>query len=218
MIKNKNYRRIVLVLVLIISLFVSMMTVTYAWFVEVKRTKPMYFKVGQLEYYYKNQNINDTFIDDTIIVPGMDLIEKNQSVKIYNTSKISSELRILIDVSYTIGDKTYRHILGDQETENRLIYEMSKEGERVQWDYGDDGFWYYIYEDNTNIIPVPNQDNKMGEIDILDSLKLNGDYFGNFVSAKDIVIKFTFQAKQSSNVEWNEIEWKELGIVTQSIN
>lgn len=223
MIKNKNYRRLVLALVLIVSLFVSTLTVTYAWFVEVKRTRPVYFKVGEIEYEYTSQNINDSFVDDTIIVPGMDLIVENESVAVYNKSTISSELRILIDVSYTIKGTNYRHIIGDVSDDSggkRLLYEMAtaKDDELWKWDYGDDGFWYFYETDDSSILPYVDPGGNAREIKILDSLKLNGDYFGNDVSAKNIVIKFTFQAKQSSYAEWNDVQWKELGTITQTIN
>ena len=108
---KKNNRRLILASLLLVFLFVSTLTVTYAWFIEVKRTSSVYFKVGEIEYVYHNQD--DDFIDEEIIVPGMDLIKEKCSFSIYNKSTISSELRVLITVSYNINGKSYRHVLGN---------------------------------------------------------------------------------------------------------
>ena len=211
---KSSYKRLILPIILVILLLISTLTVTYAWFIEVKRTSSVYFKVGEIEYVYHDQD--DDFIDGKIIVPGMDLIKEKCSFSIYNKSTISSELRVLITVSYKINGKSYRHVLGNPNEVN-LIYEMALDGSRVQWEYGDNGFWYFQESDTSTILPYvePNTERK---IEILKSLKLNGDYFGNEVSAKNVVIEFTFQAKQSSYAGWTDQNWEELGIVTQSID
>lgn len=145
----------------------------------------------------------------------MELINDGKAVSIFNKSTISSELRMLITVSYTINGQKYVHYLGNP-NDDKLIYSIATDNGREQWKYGAEGFWYFNESENSTILPyVP--PGTAREIKILESLKLNGDYFGNSISAKNVIIKFTFQAKQSSYAGWTDQEWKELGIITQSI-
>lgn len=212
---RKSYKRLVLPLILVVLLLISTLTVTYAWFIEVKRTSSVYFKVGEIEYEYQSGNWNDSFIDESVIVPGMELINDNKAVSIFNKSTISSELRMLITVSYTIDGTKYVHYIGNP-NDSSITYSIAKDGDRNQWEYGSGGFWYFHESESSTILPyVP--PGTAREIKILESLKLNGDYFGNSISAKNVTIKFTFQAKQSSYAGWTDQEWKELGDITQRI-
>ena len=224
MLIKSNNKRLILLVILVVLLFISTLTVTYAWFIEVKRTSSVYFKVGEIEYEYQSNNWNESFISKKVIVPGMELINDNKAVSIFNMSTISSELRVLITVSYTINGQKYIHYIGDP-NDNKISYALSKDvienngetSERELWKYGANGFWYFQESETSTILPYVSPGTSR-EIKILESLKLNGDYFGNDVSAKNVVIKFTFQAKQSSYAGWTDQQWKELGVITQSID
>ena len=54
-------------------------------------------------------------------------------------------------------------------------------------------------------IEPPNNTQQQTNIYILSSLILNGNYFGNTVSTKEVVVKIIYQAKQHDFASWDTI-------------
>ena len=150
--------------------------------------------------------LNRTFKSkNKVIVPGENLINEGEYLDLKNLSSITSEFRIALKV--TIGDTVYEL---NPDTEHILFKLCDKtETETFAWVY-DNGYYYYT-TDGTNRIMPPLNDGY--EIKILESLILDGNYFDNAFSMKDVVISIELQGKQNK-VDWDNINWEQLGEVT----
>lgn len=209
----KKYKLLVLLLVLcmIICIFAG---TSYAWFVKVKRTGAVYFKTGEVSYAIKYEEFEENFIDKKIVLPGDDLIKEGAVVYIENHSSISSSLRILIEVK--IKDEIY--YLGDTKN-TKLDYTMCSSENNYFWNY-DNGYWYYtLYKKVDGQVVLDEQGNKITHemiphleigqtkqnINIIESIVLDGNQFGNAFASNEITITIHFQARQAEYANWVSI-------------
>ena len=217
----KKYKTLILLLILCMVVCIFAGT-TYAWFVKVKRTGAVYFKTGEVEYSIDYNEFENNFTDDKIVLPGDDLIKQDKVVYIENLSSISSSLRIVIEVK--IKDVSY--FLGDPK-KNQLKYEMCSLENEYFWKY-DSGYWYYtLYKKENNqivldkngnpitteTIPPVNATGIVEQINIIQSIVLDGNYFDNGFASNDIMIVIHFQAKQADYANWDDI-----GAITKTFN
>lgn len=193
----------ILFLVMCISI-VSVAAVTYGWFVSVKRTGSVYFKTGEVKYVMTNDSFNNNFIKKSYIVPGEELLTSD--IYVINQSTISSNLRIKVIVEvngteYTV-DNINQYIIVDftEDWEYELVEISESKGENKYW---------YFNANNSQIIASTSSS---VNINIVESLKLNGATFGNSVASKDVIITIYFQGKQS-----NYATWEDLGSITKKL-
>lgn len=190
----KKYKLLVLLLVLcmIVCIFAG---TSYAWFVKVKRTGAVYFKTGEVEYSISNSNFKDNMISNQeYIIPGQDLVIENKIITITNSSSISSGLRVFIKV--TVNGKDY--VVTDDENGDIIsIFNSS-------WKYNSTDYCWYSYDGENEKMYEPNLSGSY-EIELFESLVLNGAKFGNTVAAKNVYVTIIFQGKQYEYANWGEV-------------
>ena len=192
----KKTKLIVLFLIMCISLL-SVAYVTYGWFVSVKRTGSVYFKTGEVKYVMTDDSFKNNFYNKSYIVPGEELLKSN--IYIINKSTISSNLRVKIEVEVNgtkyIVDNNNKFIIA--ELVDTWIYDTTD----------DTQCWYYTVNNSQVIENLANSTN----LDILESIKLNGNAFGTSIEKKKVKITLYFQGKQS-----NYATWEDLGSITKN--
>ena len=191
--------------ILAISLMFCLSSIVYAFYIVSQETSDLIFTTGNLDYEITEESCNDLFIDKTgsFIVPGEELVQTDKTIYIINKSTISSQLRIVIRVQV----KGTIYYVDDINT-NEIICTMS-----TGWVYNQtEQCWYYGGNDGE--IPAVTITNPTTNINILSSLKLNGNYFGNAVESSEVIITIIYQSKQAEYAEWDNIEEinKNLGI------
>ena len=191
--------------ILAISLMFCLSSIVYAFYIVSQETSDLIFTTGNLEYEITEESCNDLFVNKTgsFIVPGEELVQTGKTIYIINKSTISSQLRIVIRVK--VKDVTY---YVDDNNTNEIICALS-----TGWVYNQtEECWYYEGVDGE--IPAVTITNPSTNINILSSLKLNGNYFGNLVKSSEVEITIIYQSKQAEYAEWNNIEEinKNLGI------
>lgn len=220
-------RRLLLLIVALNLCIIVLAVVTFAWFVEVKRTNTIIFRAGEVDYRFENTEIQDAFIDNSlVIVPGQELL-KEDGLIISNHSTIMTQVRLRIIIRYTLHD-----LVTNEESDGiceltdannlALIGEMNEVFEEGIKKYGwvyqtdeDQGHWYYqIFEDDVgtnNIFLVPEDKNNGERIGVLTSLKLNGNVLGNMVEAENVVVTIYVQGKQANYVDWESLGYINIG-------
>lgn len=191
--------------ILAISLMFCLSSIVYAFYIVSQETSDIIFTTGNLDYEMTDESYNDLFVDktDSYIVPGEELIKSGKTIYIINKSTISSQLRIVIRVN--VADTTY---YVDAANTNEIICDVES-----GWVYNtNDQCWYYGGIDG-EIAPISSAGQTVN-INILSSLKLNGDYFGSIIESTQVNITIIYQSKQTEYAEWNNIEEinKNLGI------
>ena len=183
--------------ILAISLMFCLSSIVYAFYIVSQETSDLIFMTGNLEYEFTEDGYDNVFIEknNDFIVPGEELIKENQIVYIVNKSTISSQLRVIIevdigDVKYYLSESTNEGIVGEL-TDDWVYVESEKT-------------WYY--KDTEGEIPAVTQNNQSENINILSSLKINGNKLGNSIETKEVVIKIIYQAKQADYAEWDNVE------------
>lgn len=199
----KKYKLLVLLLVMCMVVCIFAGT-TYAWFVKVKRTGAVYFKTGEVEYSIDSAGFDDNFVEKTYVVPGDDLIIDGKTVYFYNNSSITSSVRVKIQV--VINGTSY--LIGESNT--GLIYEMYSSTTN-RWEYLN-GYWYYKNiktvegaEVTDEIIPALTAGVSQQQINLIKSIVLDGNVYGNSVATNQIQVKLYFQAKQADYADWTSI-------------
>ncbi len=183
--------------ILTISLMFCLTSIVYAFYVVTQETSDIIFTTGNLEYEITEESCNEMFIDKTnsFIVPGEELVQSGKTIYMINKSTISSQVRIVIRVK--VADQTY---YVDATNTNEIIAAVSD-----GWVFNEtDICWYYEGEDG--IVPAVTVANPTLNINILSSLKLNGNYFGNAVSSKEVTVTIVYQSKQAEYAKWDNIE------------
>ena len=179
-------------------LIISFVTITYAWFVQVKRTGAVYFKTGEVLYVITDDTFKNKLIDDEIIVPGQDLV-KSDPVYILNESTLSSNLRI----------KGYVTINGIKYNLNNIDNDEIIEKLDSMWIYDEASECFYPYENDEEKIFSAVLISQTGKTDtvinLIESLKLNGNIIGNSVSSKNVSITLIFQGKQANYASWSDL-------------
>lgn len=189
--KNKKILFLSLGLLLVVTTLVVSIA---AWLTDTVATDDTTFTIGDISY-----TLGGDFIEDGIIVPGQELIDGDPVVPftLTNNSTVTSELRVRVEVKLNETDFTDL---------NSIFTTNGFSGGNFVFATGwikDDlnNHWYYKGADlNTPIIPASNQ-----KITLLSTLKLDGSKVGNSYSMGTINIKFTFEAKQSDYVTWEEL-------------
>ena len=193
----KKSKLLILFMVMCLSI-VSIAAVTYGWFVSVKRTGSVYFKTGEVKYMMNEDSFENNFIKKSYIVPGEELLTK--TVYIINKSTISSNLRVMIEVevngSKYIVDSTNQYIIADLTDD--WVFDLEE----------DTDCWYF----NANNSQVIDHDSGTANINILESLILNGNTFGTSIASSKVKITLYFQGKQS-----NYATWVDLGKITKNL-
>ena len=183
--------------ILAISLMFCLSSIVYAFYIVSQETSDLIFTTGNLEYEITEESYNDLFVDKTgsFIVPGEELVQAGKTIYIINKSTISSQLRIVIRVK--VADTTY---YVDAANTNEIICDVES-----GWVYNtNDQCWYYGGIDG-EIDPISSVGQTVS-INILSSLKLNGDYFGSIIESTQVNITIIYQSKQAEYAEWNNIE------------
>ena len=197
--RNKN---LILTLIVTINVIIILAaTVTYAWFVQFKKSGSIYFKAGDITYELAPDEIDNTFkTSNSVIVPGEELVKEGEYFDIKNISSITSEFRIKIIVK--VKDATYELT---PETEE-ISFSMCKkqENETFEWVYEkkestNDGYWYYTLDGTNRTMPAKKEGYV---IKMIDSIILNGNYFDSSVSLSDVTISILLQGKQKM-VDWD---------------
>ena len=199
----KKYKTLILLLILCMVVCIFAGT-SYAWFVKVKRTGAVYFKTGEVEYSIDSEGFDNNFVDKQYVVPGDDLIIDGKTVYFYNNSSITSSVRVKIQV--IINGTSY--LIGEDNT--GLIYEMYSSSTN-RWEYLN-GYWYYKNiktvegaEVTDEIIPALTAGESQQQINLINSIVLDGNVYGNSISTKEIKVKLYFQAKQADYADWTSI-------------
>ena len=194
----KRQSTILLLLTTLFILVVSIATITYAWFVEVKRTGAVYFKTGEVVYVMNDDCFKNNLIDDTIIVPGQELVEKDP-IYILNESTLSSNLRV----------KGYVTINGIKYDLNNSSTDAIIEVFDSIWEYDTENQCWYAKENNAektfNAVTVSATGKQDTIINLITSIKLNGNVIGNAVESKDVSITLIFQGKQANYADWSDL-------------
>ena len=194
----KKQSTILLLLTALFILVVSIATITYAWFVEVKRTGAVYFKTGEVVYLITDDCFKNKLIDDQIIVPGQDLVE-NDPIYILNESTLSSNLRV----------RGYVTINGVKYDLNNSSTDEIIEVFDALWEYDTTSKCWYAKENNTektfDAVTVSSTGKNNETINLITSIKLNGNKIGNAVESKDVSITLMFQGKQANYAEWVDL-------------
>ena len=192
----KKYKTLILLLILCMVVCIFAGT-TYAWFVKVKRTGAVYFKTGEVKYMMTDESFENNFYDKSYIVPGEELLKSK--IYIINKSTISSNLRVKIEVEVNgtkyIVDNNNQYIIAE-------LFDT--------WTYdttGNTQCWYYTVNNSQIIENLANSTN----LDIIESIKLNGNAFGTSIENKKVKITLYFQGKQS-----NYATWEDLGSITKN--
>lgn len=183
--------------ILAISLMFCLSSIVYAFYIVSQETSDLIFTTGNLEYEITEESCNDLFVDKTgsFIVPGEELVQAGKTIYIINKSTISSQLRIVIRVK--VADTTY---YVDAANTNEIICDVES-----GWVYNtNDQYWYYGGIDG-EIDPISSAGQTVS-INILSSLKLNGNYFGSIIESTQVNITIIYQSKQAEYAEWNNIE------------
>lgn len=178
-------KRIVILAILSVVVVLLLIQSSYAWFATVDDTDSITLSSGEVNI--EAPLLENYLIDKEFIVPGEELLDNNKVYSITNESSIDIELRFKVFVSSTSGDIE----ITDDNT--NLIISPSN-----NWVYKNN-YWYYETED-TSVIT-----SDVTEINIFQSLKFNGLYYGNSSKLQDYTIKFVFQAKQHKFVTWTNI-------------
>ena len=195
---KKQTRLIFQLCTILFILIISFVTITYAWFVQVKRTGAVYFKTGEVLYVITDDTFKNKLIDDEIIVPGQDLV-KSDPVYILNESTLSSNLRI----------KGYVTINGIKYNLNNIDNDEIIEKLDSMWIYDEESECFYPYENDEEKIFSAVLISQTGKTDtvinLIESLKLNGNIIGNSVSSKNVSITLIFQGKQANYASWSDL-------------
>lgn len=179
--------------ILTLGLIFMFSSLIYAFYTFTSETSNLVIETANLDFEINQNDFDVGFIDKELIVPGDELINSPNVVNIVNKSTISSCLRLIIRIK--IDDITY--YLSD--VDNEIIGVMSN-----GWTYDTtDECWYYLGV-NGSISPPTDIDNPT-KINILESLRINGNYFGNSIASKNVEVTIIFQAKQHDFVSWQNI-------------
>lgn len=201
----KKYKTLILLLILCMVVCIFAGT-TYAWFVKVKRTGAVYFKTGEVEYAISDNGFKNNMISNQdVIIPGQELVLAGKTVSVTNKSSISSGLRVFVTVTVN-GEK---YTVTDDQTD--YVVAMFDSG----WQFNSvDGCWYMYDGENEKMFIKNDTADASYEIPLFTSLKLNGNKFGNSVSAKNVYVTIAFQGKQYDYAKWSELET----IATTTVN
>ncbi|MBI9009141.1 MAG: hypothetical protein JEZ05_03845 [Tenericutes bacterium] len=165
--------------------------ITYGWFADLIDLDSGVISVGDLRYF---QN-GDFITDDTIIYPGLELVDTEFDVT--NTSPIESQLRIQI---------TYTRITnpggaGLVFEENYIYTDASTEHISVVFDSTfvyDTEYWYL--NGTTSTIAADSGLIELVSSIIYDGVNTNIDYV-----EQDVAVSITIEIKQNDNATWSEL-------------
>ena len=165
------------ILIVIIVFVMSLTAKTIkAWLQDTQTTEEVSFTLGKVEYSWAGD------LNDGPVVPGQNIIDSPFTLS--NFSTIDSELRVKLSCD-----------LQNINTCNLF----SEIGLGDNWVLKDDGYFYYLNNENTKIAP----DNKI--ITVLESLVLDGNVVNNSYADMHIGLSLHFEAKQADYVTWEEL-------------
>lgn len=147
-----------------------------AWLTDEKETGPKEITVGDVKFIWVGDIVNTG-----VIVPGQELV--TTEFKLANQSNVSTQLRVRIEVTY-----------GQTSTDGFDLVDFVFSGTWTK--VGD----YYYYNDRSGVISPETE-----EVLFISSIKLNGGKVGNTFANEKFNFKFTFQAKQSDYVNWDDM-------------
>ena len=175
-------------LVLVVMSF-AMLSISYGWFAHLYTIPDGQVGVGDIEF-----NPTGSFITDlSIIEPQEELVDTTFSV--VNESSITTQLRIQI-VYTKITNDGGTITSADQIYHADLTDHLSVTMDSNFVVSGD----YFYYGGETSIIAV-----NSGLIDLITSIYYDGDFTGIDYQTYPVEITITIQAKQASNVTWNDL-------------
>lgn len=175
-------------------LAITLATSSYAWLISLKRSGTIIFVSGEVKYEFVGDLANEE-----VIICEKELVKTGY--KLTNQSSIATEIRVQLYYQFSSSEAVEENWSIYDESDTQKINATFGEG----WVYSN-SCWYYgeIVENNVlckTISPLENT-----EINVLESLSVSGNNYGNDSSLNEnLIIKIVFQAKQKDYVEWNEI-------------
>ncbi len=198
----KNRIRIISISALfLIMISLAMIGITYGWFAHGIVFTTNHINVGDLRYALSG---GDFIEDDTIIVPGDNLVD--EAFVINNLSPITSQLRVKI--TYTrvtvIGevitpepDYAFKNDADDHLVVTFTSTFIFRDGEDTPENEYDDNCWYYNFESNEIIAAASGNINLFSEI-YYDGNKASIEYNG-----QSLTVTISVEVKQADNVAWS---------------
>lgn len=195
-------KRIIFIIISLIMIIVMLTSSTLAWFVFTRETGRVIYRSGEVNYIMYGKMIET--VEDDIIIPGEELI--SSTIGIQSVSNIKTQLRLKI--SYQIEGGQISIFTASNNDPSSTTADLIGIID-PKFTYNEiDGYWYYIYSNGNTVIPETTDDPLL--INIISSFKYNGNVYGTSAAQKKVAIHISFEAKQSDNVNWDDITWDTL--------
>ncbi len=192
----KNRIRIISIsAIFLIMISLAMIGITYGWITFGTIFTTNHINVGDLRYALSG----DFIADDTIIVPGDNLVAEDFVIN--NLSPITSQLRVKI--TYTrITTVPVENYVFKNDTDDHLAVTFTStftftDGDATPDEFDDD-YWYYI--DSDEIIAASS-----GDINLFSEIYYDGNKASIEYNGQDVTVSVTIEVKQSDNVAWEEL-------------
>lgn len=189
----KRNAKLLICSAILFFLAITLATSSYAWLISLKRSGTIIFVSGEVKY-----ELEGDLKEEDIIIPEKELVDKQYVLT--NKSTIDSEVRVKLYYQFTSGEieETWQEYSDSSTQEIKADFGNG-------WVYYEE-CWYYgeLTDNNVNCTVIKGTENI--KINVLESLTVSGDNYGNADSKdKNLIIKIVFQAKQKDYVEWKEI-------------
>ncbi|HKL47292.1 MAG TPA: hypothetical protein VJ878_01370 [Candidatus Izemoplasmatales bacterium] len=171
-------------LFVLVTMFVLVVTVTYAWIAYSESIDGGTISAGEIDYTYGGE-FND---GSEIIYPSKNLL--STAITVNNQSSIDTQLRLI--VTYTLID--------DASTTQKIYKDDGNDDLKVVFDSTfvvDGDYWYYQALDHSI--------ETMGVLSLISSIYYDGNDSSNEYASQNVDINLLIQVKQADNVSWSEL-------------
>ena len=179
-------KKLIILAVLIICMIGITSGLIIAWLTDTKTTPSTEFTVGKVSYEWAGE-----LTENQPVVPGQQLIKT--TYKLTNSSTVESELRVKIIITYKQDDE-------HPAVDGTHLFATKPIALAAGWTLDADGYYYYGTKALPTSVPAGG-----GEVDVLNSLILDGSQVGKNFSEINFSFSLIFEAKQKEYVTWEQL-------------